>query len=369
MAKAAFTLDSHRVQSQEYATLTDLPPGARMLLAATPSFFATPAWWHATTVAALPADARPAFVVVTLDDRVAGLLALVRTKEGWQALTTLYTYHYAPLLAAWLDGPSRPIVFRAFGRILAQRGLTRLDSLDPDAPDHAALLSGLRRSGLVPLTFRHFGIWEEDVAGCDWDAYLARRDGRLRETIRRRLRDIRANPAARFAIQTDTADIAAATEAYHAVEARSWKQPEPFPDFNRVLFQQAARDGDLFMATLTLDDVPIAVQAWAVRGGRATVLKLVHDEAHARLSPGTVLTALAIQHLLREPGLGWLDFGRGDDPYKRGWVGNRRQRVGLIVAAPWWPRGLAAILRHGAGRLAERWRRRAGTLPSDPPAP
>lgn len=349
MATATFRISGQRVLIRAYAGPSDLPPDVRPLLDHTRFFFETPAWWRATIAAALPPGAEPRFLCVHIDDRPAGLFPMLRAGRRWHALTTLYTYRYAPRLAPDLPEALRLVACEAFGRCIRGGGVTRLDCLDSlpplGTPDHATLLTGLRRAGLVPLPFNHFGTWEEDVTGQDWDTYLSHRDGRLRETIRRRLRDVRARPDARFAILTAEADIAAATDAYEAVAARSWKQPEPFPAFNRTLFREAARDGALFMTRLTLGDRPVAVQAWAVHQGRATVLKLVHDEDLAKLSPGTVLTALSIQHLLRDRALTRLDFGRGDDAYKKMWVRDRHQRTGLLIATPWHPSGLAAIMR------------------------
>jgi len=88
-----------------------------------------------------------------------------------------------------------------------------------------------------------------------------------------------------------------------------------------------------------------------VRAATATVLKLAYDEAEKTSSPGTVLTGLAIQDLMSHDRVTRLDFGRGDDIYKRDWTNTRHQRVGVILANPRHPRGLLAIARHHAGRL------------------
>ncbi|MGI4954132.1 MAG: hypothetical protein ACRYGM_20200, partial [Janthinobacterium lividum] len=56
-----------------------------------------------------------------------------------------------------------------------------------------------------------------------------------------------------------------------------------------------------------------------------------------------------------------LDFGRGDDPYKQSWAGMRRQRVGVLLASTWQPRGMAALLRHDIGTALRRVRRLATT--------
>jgi CelD/BcsL family acetyltransferase involved in cellulose biosynthesis len=96
------------------------------------------------------------------------------------------------------------------------------------------------------------------------------------------------------------------------------------------------------------------------------VLKLAHDEAARAASPGTVLTALMIRRLLGEDRVRVLDFGRGDDPYKRLWVGSRRRRIGLVLADPLSPQGLAALGRQWAGSLLRRLRGVTAPSPAPP---
>ncbi len=124
----------------------------------------------------------------------------------------------------------------------------------------------------------------------------------------------------------------------------------------------AAGAGALRLGLLRAGGEAVAAQLWVVAGGVATVHKLAHDAAARAHSPGTVLTALMIRHLLDEERAAALDFGRGDDAYKSGWTGQRRQRIGVQLCPPWQPAGAAAIARHLAGRLAARfatpWRMR-----------
>jgi CelD/BcsL family acetyltransferase involved in cellulose biosynthesis len=81
------------------------------------------------------------------------------------------------------------------------------------------------------------------------------------------------------------------------------------------------------------------------------VLKLAHDERDRAASPGSLLTEAMLRFLIEQEGIASFDFGRGDDAYKRLWAGERRQRLGLLVADWRHPRGLAALLRHQAGRM------------------
>ena len=113
-----------------------------------------------------------------------------------------------------------------------------------------------------------------------------------------------------------------------------------------------AERGWLRLGVWSVGTEPVAVQFWVVHAGQAIVLKLAHDQALKALSPGTVLTALMLRHLLDNEHVAWIDFGRGDDAYKEGWAVERRQRVGVLLVDPWRPAGLVALLRHASGRLA-----------------
>ena len=57
-----------------------------------------------------------------------------------------------------------------------------------------------------------------------------------------------------------------------------------------------------------------------------------------------------LRRLIDVEGVTEIDFGRGDDEYKRGWATQRRQRIGLVLANPWRARGLAFLGRHAMGR-------------------
>lgn len=334
------------MQLQSIPGLAGLGPEWDALFAAGPGLQSRRAWFEATESAALPPGASPLWLALTREGAPAALLPLMRLPGGTlMSLTSAYTVLFQPLLAPGVDAGAAGL---AFGRHLRRWPLTRLEALDPDWPQLAPFLAGLRRAGLARLHFDHFGNWHETLGAGGWEAYLERREGSLRSTIRRRLRAAAKLPELRHEIASDPARIGEALAAYETVYARSWKEEEPFPRFNPVLLPLLARTGALRLAVLWQDALPIAAQYWTVDGEVATVLKLAHDEAAKGLSPGTVLTAIVIRTLLAE-GVRALDFGRGDDAYKRGWVQERRQRVGVVLVAPWRPGGMAALARHWLG--------------------
>lgn len=328
-----------------------LPPWADRLLAAPgEDFFASRTWFDTLLAHALPEGAQP-----VLAAGQGGALPLLRARGRLAALTGPYALAYRPLLEPGAD-PER--AGAAIGRVLRGAPVT-LDLLDPEAPGLAAFRAGLRTAGLRALPFEHVGNWHERLAqGAGWDGYLAARPPTLRTTIARKLK--RAGPFS--LVSTPGPALEAAATAYETVRAASWKPFEPFPAFDRALLRAAAAAGVLRLGVLGTESQPLAAQYWILDAGgrRATVLKLAHAEAAKPLSPGTVLSALMIRHLIEEDAVRELDFGRGDDEYKRLWVGARRQRIGLVLADPRHPLGLLAIARQAAGALRRRLRAAAG---------
>ncbi len=344
------------VSVEAFSSVQALADDVAPLLRGVTSIFLTPAWWRTVAADAMPPGTEPCFLLCRVGGRASVVLPMQRQGSHIDALTTPYTCVYAPIMAPDLTRASTEAAFTALGRHIRRAGAVRLDALPVEWPGLDAMLAGLRAAGLRALRFDHFGNWHEDVTATGWTAYLAGRPGALRETIRRRLRRAERTGGARFALVTEPADVAGGVAAYESVYARSWKEAEPFPRFNGQLMHAMAADGALRLGLWWLDDVPAAVQFWVVRAGYATVLKLAHDEAFKAHSPGTVLSALMIRHLLDIEGVHGLDFGRGDDPYKQGWVADRRQRIGLLLANPLHPRGQVALARHALGRLRDRVR-------------
>ena len=252
------------VTAAAFAGLDALPPGCEALFAAAArrSFQLTPAWFGAVLAAAMPADARPLFLLCHAAGRPLVLFPLRTRRQGRQleGLSTPYTCLYQPLAAADATPAELRAAGAAFGRFCRSWGAVRLDALDPDWPGLAPLLRGAREAGLLTLPFRHFGNWHESVAGRSWATYLAARPGALRETIRRRLRQAERDPAIRLETIEAPAGLEAGIAAYEAVYAASWKPPEPFPGFSAALLRAAAPAGVLRLGILRRDGRPVAAQ-------------------------------------------------------------------------------------------------------------
>ena len=332
----------------EFSSLENLPEAARALFGQ--GAFSTRAW-YGSIAAALPPGAQPCFQVVETAGSVDAVFPMQQMAGALSALATPYTCLWTPMTASGLSIDRLHAIGRDLAPIWRPAGVVRLEAMAAQNPAMDAVLEGLRRAGLRTLPFNHFGNWHLDASGLGWDAYLAGRPGEIRSTVRRATKRLMDASGAVFTLVQGTHGLEPAIDAYQAVYDASWKQSEPYPQFNPALMRACAADGSLRLGIITLAGAAIAAQFWLVHDRWAGVLKLAHTEAHRALAPGTVLTALMIRHLLDVDGVHELDFGRGDDAYKRLWTGARRQRVGVLVVNPLSVRGIMAIARYQTGHL------------------
>jgi hypothetical protein len=335
-----------------------LPARCDDLFASGEDFCLGRAWFRNMTASGLAAGTQGSFALLMEGGEATAMLPLQRGAKGeLQSLTNCYSCLYRPLIApAEHAGETARRLGHAVGRLFARRPQVRIECLPSDWPALDGFIDGLRAAGLSVRRFAHFGNWHEPVRGRGWDEYLAGRPGSLRELLRRRGRR-RERADLRLEIIERPEELPRGIAAYETIYRKSWKPHEPFPDFNPGLMREAAGERALRLGIYWRDGMPIAAQLWIVAHGSATVMKLAHDEAHRALSPGTLLTAEMIARLLRE-GVTEIDFGRGDDPYKRLWAGTRRQRIGLLIVNPRRPCGLLALSRHDLGRAVGATRRR-----------
>jgi len=331
------------------------------------SYFLSRGWFESLLAAGMDAGDRVAVgalqsedgrVLAVLPARFVGrALSLLRYRK-LSSLTGMYACCYRPILAPDADvGATARSLGRRLASALTSHDIIALDALDGEWTGWPEFERGLRESGFSVVRYAHFGNWFEPMGGRSFEQYLAARGGSLREILRRRQRALERN-AARFAVIASGEGLDKAIAAYEAVYARSWKSAEPYPRFHERLMRIAARDGVLRVGLCYIGERPAAAQIWIVWRHSATVLKLAHDREFDRYSPGSLLLAHMIRHVLEHDAATEIDFGRGDDPYKREWSTRRRQRYGLLAASPRSPVGLAVLLRHYAGRcIASAWRR------------
>jgi hypothetical protein len=229
-----------------------------------------------------------------------------------------------------------------------------LRGFDPKAQSFDAALHGLRNGGLRAKTFFSWGNWHEAVAGKTFDAYLADRPSELVNTHRRKQKAAQGKIEFDLTRSNDGAAAEAFIADYDRVYRESWKEPEPFPHFIPELIRFAAKQEALRAGVLRIDGEAAAAQFWILWEKKALLFKLAFADKFRAHSPGTLLTMRMLQSLFEQDRPDLLDFGRGDDPYKKLWVSSRSERLGIEAANP---RTVRGRIRAGAIILSD-WKQR-----------
>lgn len=322
------------------------------------SLFAQPFWYHVLARHGIDKRWR---VRLYADDEAAPRAALVcyatPGSRRLHGLSTYYSCEHGPLLDPGDPAPLASLqrLARAMADERPRWDAAQLGGLDPASPGFTLLSEAFAGAGWSPHPYFDSGTWYEATAGMRFADYLAARPPSLRNTWRRKAAKLRAE-AGTIAICNDVAGLDEAIDAYETVYRASWKGSEPHPDFVPALIRAAAPLGAVRLGILRAGGRPAAAQLWLIWDGRATIYKLAHDRDFDALSPGTVLTMAMMERVLDGDRPAEIDFGRGDDPYKRLWLGRRRERQGLLIASRATARGMALDLRQRAGTLIRHWR-------------
>jgi len=295
--------------------------------------------WFEVLAATTLSDTEKACVLALVDEAGQALSAVPVVTVGGKVIRGL-TSPFTTLFAAPFGSPNNA---RVLGRLVAGKAGARLrfDALDGAAA--GAFESGLAAGGLAVARFHHFVNWfEEDIN--DFAAYWAGRGSQLQSTVKRKAASLARGGRLQFEQMDMKADWRKGADIYQEIYAKSWKPAEPYPRFMDALLEKLGMRGIARLAIARIDGVPAAAQVWLVDQARATIFKLAHDPAFDRQSPGTLLTHWFLQRLHQQDGVHVVDFGRGDDSYKRQWLHASRGREGLLAANPRSLQGLATLL-------------------------
>ncbi len=346
----------------ENPDFTNLPQPLASLFAkaAERSFFALPIWYHVLFHYGTGKGAVPRLYADD-EDRPRAALVCQAPKSGSHRLLSLSNYYsteYGPLYAA-----GEQHLAEAFGVIARQIragrwAALRLAGLDPEDAAFAPLAEAFAKDGFAVYRYFDSGTWYENTAGLDFARYVEARPAALRNTWRRKSQKLNAEHKTEFVFHDDAARIEDAVEDYQRVYRTSWKGAEPYAEFMPQLIRAAAQVGALRLGVLKADGEAAAAQCWILWRGRATIYKLAHDARFNEHSPGTLLTMAMMERVLERDRPREVDFGRGDDGYKKLWLGQRRERWGLVIANRQTLGGLVVSGRESAARMVKRLIRR-----------
>lgn len=269
------------------------------------------------------------------------VLPLRRRGRRLEAMLNWYGFTWRPLATPYASLDS--LLIALAGGLAGQASHVLLDRL----PDEDGTARHLQR------VFEHAG-WKVvrevcdtnrtlPVEGRDFATYLVSRPGQLRTTLKRKAKKIE--------VEITQAFDARIWDAYEAIYKESWKPEEGDPALLRAFAEAEGEAGRIRLAVARHQGEAVAAQFWTVEDGTAFIHKLAHRESAKPLSPGTTLTAALLEQVIDRDGVSLIDFGTGDDPYKRDWMEDARPRYRLQCWRKGDPRNWPAIARAGMRAL------------------
>jgi len=290
-------------------------------------------WLINLATTALDADEEAAIFVArrSAADFIACPMKLGAHRAYAHALSTFYTTTYSPIVASTAPDALFLALFEHLARV-ERIATLMLYPLAADSPVSAVVRDALNHAGWRGAhDYFCFGNWIHDLEGSSFQSYLAARPSQLRNTVARKTRQFLAAGRGRLELVTGGDALESAIQQFVAIYDASWKRSEPFPDFIPQLLRLSARRGWLRLAIASYDHAPVASQVWLVSAGTAYIFKLAYHQDYGQLSPGTVLTAYLMEHVIDRDRVTRIDYLSGDDSYKRDWMSCRRERRGIAA--------------------------------------
>lgn len=297
------------------------------------AFFSSIEWFRCLTRHGLDPDLKPRIYLAGDTDGLQCALFCATTAAGQLgSLTTFYTMEFGPVMigANAAEGLSAVVAF-----IAAEKPRWNTIDLrflrDGDAT-RDRLVQLLDDNGFTPYAYSQFDNWFLPVDDRDFETYYSALSSRLRNTIKRKGNKLKREHDFTLNIYpVDEVTLDDAIAVYTDVYSSSWKQPEPFPEFMPALFHTCDELGILRAGTARIEGQPAAAQIWINDHGRTVIYKLAYDEQYAPLSIGSLLSRRLFEHAIDHDRIREIDYGVGNESYKRDWMSDRRRLGGVLA--------------------------------------
>ena len=291
-------------------------------------------------------DHQPMIVRAHEDDAEAWMFLMKQGLGRYTALANWYNFTYRPIFTGDFDEVTKLALLADLAKQLKSKSHRIEISPLPDEDGTTSLIErAFEQAGWMIFREKADDNHILHVKGRTFDQYWSDRPSQLRNTVRRKAKKnlVTTRIESRFSDE-DWND-------YLDVYANSWKPEEGNPDFLKTLARQEAEAGCMRLGLAYIDGKPVAAQFWTVENGEALIHKLAHVDDATKSSPGTLLSVALFQHVIDVDHVNLIDFGTGNDPYKRDWMEDVRDRYRLELFWPNHPLSWLPILKYHASAL------------------
>jgi CelD/BcsL family acetyltransferase involved in cellulose biosynthesis len=342
---AGFRVELVRDWKQAVARWHDISPS-------TP--FQHPQWYDAWYAAFARAEGVTPLIAVVTDASTgepAVLLPLIRRRQNNIAIVEFadldLTDYNAPILgsAAPRDAKAARALWRsllsALRRMPDRADLIRLRKVPVNLDGKPNPLALLDAAGPCPLNGNLV------ATGQDYDAWRYTLEKTVRKELERSWRVFTRDPAASFALITDTDEalrVLSATEVQQGTRMQSLGlnyilNDETCAAFYRNLVRDAVRNGYALVSALMVGDEVVATLLGIRTGSRYVMIRISNaGEKWSNCSPGRLIIERTMAALHRD-GVRAFDFSVGNYAYKRRFGVTRLPLIDISAALSWrgWP--------------------------------
>ena len=189
----------------------------------------------------------------------------------------------------------------------------------------------LDQRGLKKREYFCFGDWYLDGIDYSGDEYIKKRSKNTRSGVGKKARRMEKLGHLEFRVGTDREKLDEFLALYQEVRGKSWKYPEKDTAFLNEARRMAAEKQCLKFGFLFLNGLPIATLFAIISKGIAYLMEVVYDSEFERFSPGEIIHGEFIKYLIDVDKVTEVDALRGDEPYKKSWTPQRRERKGVLI--------------------------------------
>ncbi|MGI9329435.1 MAG: GNAT family N-acetyltransferase [Gammaproteobacteria bacterium] len=320
-----------------FDSISEIPPSiARQFSFPTvEDFFLSLNWFACLYDTSLHSTMTPRiYCLIDNDHRPVGMI-FCATKKGERtlySLTNFYTMKFGLTSLANVSSTPQPSD-RLVEYIQSER--PRWNAIDfrfmvANDLSNSDIQRALEQNGFSVSTYFMYENWHVNMLGKDFDAYYSSLSSRLRNTIKRKEKKLNKShlPQIRIHVNNDL-ELEQATKDYVSIYNKSWKRPEPFPDFIPRLVLTSSKLGILRLGLLYIDDKPAAAQLWIVTNKEALIYKLAYDEEFSSFSPGSILSREMFRYVVDIDKIKEINYGVGSENYKKDWMSSVRKIDGM----------------------------------------
>lgn len=248
-----------------------------------------------------------------------------------------------PLVHAGHAGRALSALFRWMDECHKGHAAFLFRKIPGEGPFYDALRDHLAQSGRSSMEFDRHDRAALRVPPDKGDYFKTAMSNKKRKEYRRLKNRLGDHGALSFEAFDSAGDAGAWCDAFLALEAAGWKgrtgtaltKVDGLETVVRCGFAAEADNGNLLFWKLSLDNVPVAMACGLRRGSQAWLLKIAHDEALARFSPGVLLVLELTQSVVAGDAVDWIDScADADHPMINHLWRERMSVTDILIAGP-----------------------------------